>query len=84
MSVASRTIISHLTRTADAINFAMKTSGQSPLVVVPKLETFEDFESFSHELSNAIKFPHLRYLQNNLHLDLPILRLHRTRPRLRW
>ncbi len=69
MSVASRTIINHLTRTADAINFAMKTSGQSPLVVVPKLETFEDFETFSYELSNAIKFPHLRYLQNNLHLD---------------
>ncbi len=61
---ASKTLIKHLTRTAEAINFSLKTNGYSPLVSVPKMKTLEDIENFSDNLNNIIKFPHLRYLSS--------------------
>lgn len=61
---ASKTLIKHLTRTTEAVNFSLKSNGYSQLISVPKMETLEDIENFSDKLNNIIKFPHLRYLSS--------------------
>jgi hypothetical protein len=64
---ASRTIIKHLTRTTEAVNFILREQGIKP-IQVPEMTTLDDYDNFSQELSSAIRFPHLMYLKNNRHL----------------
>ena len=61
---ASKALVKHLTRTAEAVNFSLKNNGYRPLVLIPELETMEEIEKFSDKLNNIIKFPHLRYLSS--------------------
>ena len=43
---ASRTIIKHLTRTTEAVNFILREQGIKP-IQVPEMTTLDDYDNFS-------------------------------------
>lgn len=55
----------HLINTAVAINGNLKINNIRPLIKIPNtLDTEKEIHIFSKEITNAIRFPHLRYLTN--------------------